>query len=110
MLLRWLINAVAIFFLPYLVSGIRVDGFLAALVAALILGIVNAVIRPIFLFLTLPINFLTLGLFTFVINAFMLSMVAGLVQGFYLRNFWSALVGSLFLSLISSFLTFIVRH
>jgi len=109
MFLRWLINAVALFFLPYLVSGIRVEGFTAALVAGLVLGIVNAIIRPVFLFLTLPLNILTLGLFTLVINALMLSMVAAVVKGVYIQNFWAALIGSIVLSIVSAALTFMVR-
>lgn len=109
MFLRWLINAVALFFLPYLVSGIRVEGFTAALVAGLVLGIVNAIIRPVFLFLTLPINILTLGLFTLVINALMLSLVAAVVKGVYIQNFWAALIGSIVLSIVSAALTFMVR-
>jgi len=105
MLLRWLINTGIIMALPYILSGIRVENFMAALVAATVLGVVNAVIRPILIVLTLPINILTLGLFTFVINALMFMLTAQVVKGFHVDNFWSALLGSIILSVASTFLS-----
>ncbi|HLS88853.1 MAG TPA: phage holin family protein [Sphingobacteriaceae bacterium] len=105
MLLRWLINTGIIMALPYILSGIRVENFMAALVAATVLGVVNAVIRPILIVLTLPINILTLGLFTFVINALMFMLAAQVVKGFHVDNFWSALLGSIILSVASTFLS-----
>jgi putative membrane protein len=84
-----------------MLEGIHVSGFFSALGAAAILGILNAFFRPIALLLTLPINILTLGLFTFVINAVMLKMASGVIGGFDVRGFWTALFGSLIISLVS---------
>ena len=99
--LRWLTLTGAILFAAYLFDGIRVSGFFSALFAAGLLGILNAFFRPIALILTLPINILTLGLFTFVVNALMLKMASGVIAGFDVRGFWTAVFGSLFISLIS---------
>lgn len=101
LLLRWLILSFAIMVAAYLFKGIHVTGFGAALFAALILGILNAFFRPILLILTLPINVLTLGLFTFVINALLLMMTSGVIGGLVVEGFGSALLGSLIISLVS---------
>ncbi|MEJ2470675.1 MAG: phage holin family protein [Desulfuromonadales bacterium] len=101
LLLRWLILTVAILAAAYLFPGIVVRGFGTALFAALVLGILNAFFRPILLILTLPINVLTLGLFTFVINAFLLMMTSGVIGGLVVEGFGSALLGSLIISLVS---------
>ncbi len=85
----------------YLFPGIEVAGFGAALFAAVVLGILNAFFRPILIILTLPINILTLGLFTFVINAFLLMMTSGVIGGLHVDGFGSALLGSLIISLVS---------
>jgi putative membrane protein len=100
-ILRWLTSTVAIVFTSYLIEGIRISGFLSALLAAAILGILNAFFRPIALLLTLPINILSLGLFTFIINALMLKMASGIITGFEVVGFWSAIIGSLLISIIS---------
>ena len=105
--IRWLINAVALYLTTLVVPGVRVPNFGAALLAALVLGIVNAVIRPIALILTLPFNILTLGLFTFVVNAAMLYLVSS-VTALRLDNFLSALLGAIVLSLVSTILTHLV--
>jgi len=107
-LLKWLINAVAIIITAYLLPGVKVTGLLAALVTALVLGLVNVLIRPLLLLLTLPLNILTLGLFTFVINALVIMLVAAIVPGFSVRGFWWALLFSLVLSIINYFLNVIV--
>ena len=99
--IRWLTSTGAIIFTSYLLSGIHVDGFLAAFLAAAMLGILNALFRPIALLVTLPINILTLGFFTFVINALMLKMASGVISGFDVQGFWSAVLGSLLISTIS---------
>lgn len=99
--LRWLTLTGAILLASYLITGIYVSGFMSALGAAAILGILNAFFRPIALILTLPINILTLGLFTFVINAVMLKMASGVISGFDVQGFWPAVLGALFISLIS---------
>jgi putative membrane protein len=100
-LIRWLTATGAIILTAYLLSGIHVEGFLTALLAAATLGILNALFRPIALLITLPINVLTLGLFTFVINALMLKMASGVISGFDVHGFGSAIVGSLMISAIS---------
>ena len=101
LILRWLINAAALFVLPYLISSIQVRDFLAALVVALILGLINAVVRPILILLTLPVTILTLGLFILVINALLFWFVASFVAGFHVGGFWSAFWGAIAYSLIS---------
>ena len=103
--LRWLILTFSIITTSYLIDGIQVGGFLSAFFAAAILGILNAFFRPILLILTLPVNILSLGLFTFVINAAMLMMVSGIISGFKVYGFWSAVFGSLLISLVSWLLT-----
>lgn len=101
LLVRWLIYAVAIMLLTYVVPGISVRNFYSALVAALILGLVNAIIRPLLLILTLPVNIITLGLFTLVVNALMLWLAASIVKGFDVRNFTAAFFGALILWAVS---------
>ena len=101
LLLRWIVNAGALLLVAYLYPGVHVQDFLAALIAALVLGLVNAVIRPILVILTLPVTLLTLGLFLFVINAALFWLVAELVSGFMVTGFWAALVGSILYSLIT---------
>jgi putative membrane protein len=100
-LVRWLVLTLAVLAASYLLDGIRVSGFASALGAAALLGILNALVRPILLIVTLPINILTLGLFTFVINALLLMMVSGVIGGFEVRGFWTAIGGSLVISLVS---------
>jgi putative membrane protein len=101
LIIRWLILTAAIMITSYLLKGIHVSGFFSALLAAAILGVLNALFRPILIILTLPINILTLGLFTFIINAILLMMVSGVIAGFEVKGFWSALFGSLLISLVS---------
>lgn len=99
--LRWLTLTLAITLAAYLIDGIRVSGFPSAFFAAALLGILNAFFRPIAIILTLPINILSLGLFTFVINALMLKMVSGVISGFQVEGFWPAVFGAFLISLIS---------
>ena len=99
--IRWLTSTGAIILTSYLLGGIHVDGFFTAFFAAAMLGILNALFRPIALLVTLPINILTLGLFTFVINALMLKMASGVISGFEVHGFGTAVLGSLMISLIS---------
>lgn len=99
---RLLIHMVAILIISYLLPGvIWVEGVWAALVAAFLLGIVNAVLRPILIFFTLPITVLTFGLFLLVINGFMLLLVSSIVRGFHVNGFWGAVLGSILISLVS---------
>ncbi len=102
-ILNWLLSAVAIMISAYVLQGVHVRDFGVALVLAVILGIINAILKPILLILTLPINILTLGLFTFVINGFLIMLAASLVRGFSVDNFWWALAFSLILSLVNGF-------
>ncbi|MDX1707525.1 MAG: phage holin family protein [Desulfobacterales bacterium] len=101
MLIRWLTTTAAIVATAYLLDGIQVSGFFSAVFAAAVLGILNAVLRPLALLLTLPINILSLGLFTFIINALMLKMASGIIPGFGVYGFWTAIFGSLLISFIS---------
>jgi putative membrane protein len=101
LLLVWLINAIALLALPYLMSSITVDSFWTALIAALILGLVNTFIRPLLILLTLPATLLTLGLFIFVINGLLFWFVGSVIQGFHVAGFWSAFFGAILYSIIS---------
>lgn len=107
---RWLILTVAIMITSYLLDGIYVRNFLSAFFAAAILGVLNAFFRPILFILTLPINVLSLGLFTFVINAIMLMMASGVISGFKVYGFWPAVFGSLLISLVSWILTSFINE
>lgn len=101
LLITWLINAAALFALPYLMQSIQVDSFVVALVAALVLGLLNALIRPLLVLLTLPVTVLTLGLFIFVINGLLFWLVADFVSGFHVAGFWPAVWGAILYSIIS---------
>ena len=106
--IRWLILTAAIVAASYLIDGIRISGFFSAFCAAAVLGILNALFRPILFILTLPINIMTLGLFTFVINALLLKMASGVIPGFDVHGFWSAVFAALIISgvnwILSSFI------
>lgn len=101
LLLVWLINAVALIAVAYLMPSISVSSFGAALVAALVLGLVNAVVRPVLVLLTLPVTILTLGLFIFVLNGFLFWMVASWLEGFNVGGFWAGVLGAIVFSLVS---------
>ncbi len=109
LVVRWLILTVAIILASYLIDGIRVSGFLCAFFTAAVLGILNVFFRPILIVLTLPINILSLGLFTFVINALLLMMASGVISGFEVRGFWSAVFGSLIISIVNWILSSFVN-
>jgi len=100
-LLRWLVLTAAVLAASWLLDGIRVNGIFPALLAAALLGILNAVFRPLLILMTLPVNILTLGLFTFVINALMLMIVSAVIPGFDVRGFWTAVVGALIIGAAS---------
>ncbi|HJV36309.1 phage holin family protein [Geomonas sp.] len=107
-LVHWLIRALAIVITAYLLPGVRLAGFFAALVTALVLGLVNTFIKPLLLFLTLPLNILTLGLLTFVINALLIMLTSALVPGFQVAGFWWALLFSLVLAIINYLLGVVI--
>jgi putative membrane protein len=99
-LIRLLLSAIAFMLAAYLLPGVHVDDFLTALVAAIVLAILNALVKPVFILLTIPITFITLGLFLLVINALIILLVDLLVPGFRVDGFWWALLFSIILSLI----------
>ena len=101
LILTWIINAIALMALPYLMHSVTVTNIGAALIAALVLGLVNTLIRPILVVLTLPVTFLSLGLFILVINAVLFWGVAQLVDGFHVAGFWSAFLAAILYSVIS---------
>ncbi len=105
LLAAWLINAVALLALPWLLPSIQVASFATALWVALVLGLVNTLIRPVLLLLTLPVTLLTLGLFIFVINGLMFLLAARLLDGFVVDGLWAGVLGSTIYSLISWLLT-----
>jgi len=108
LLLHWILSAVAVWIVAHVVPGIAVSGPVAALIAALVIGLVNATLGLVLKILTFPLTILTLGLFWFVINALMLEFAAALVPGFYVRGFIPALIGAVMLSLVSSVLQWLV--
>jgi len=105
LLLRVLINAAALWVAASLIPGVRVHGLAYTLLAALVLGIINAIVRPVLVFLTFPITLLTLGLFIFVLNAFCLWLTSRLVPGIEVHGFWAAFLGALVISAVSWILT-----
>lgn len=100
-IIRLFLTALSLILVTYIVPGIVVDSFSTALIAAFVLGLLNAVIKPVIVFLTLPITIVTLGLFIFVINAALFFFVASLIEGFAVSGFWTALFGSILVSIIS---------
>lgn len=102
-LINWLISAVIILLAAYLLPGVHVANFTAALAAGVVLGVINLLIKPLLIILTLPINILTLGLFTFVINALLILLASAIVPGFKVDGFWWAFIFSIVLALISFF-------
>jgi len=101
LLITWLINALALLALPYIFTSIHVDTFTTALIAALVLGLINTLIRPILVLLTLPVTLLTLGLFIFVINGLLFWFVGSFISGFRVDGFWAAVFGAIVYSIIS---------
>ena len=108
-IIRWLLMALTIMLLGYYLPGISISGFWSALWVALFLGIVNAIIRPVLILITLPINILTLGLFTFVINALLVMLTSTVIKGFYVQGFLYAVLFSLILSIITFVLNIFLK-
>jgi putative membrane protein len=98
LLIKWLLSAAALLAVAYLYQGVEVKTFSAALIAALVIGLFNMILRPVLVVLTLPVTVVTLGLFLFVINALMFWAASGVLDGFYVRGFGAALLGSLIYS------------
>lgn len=108
LVLIWLVNTLALLALPYVIPGVKVDTFTAALIAALVLGLINTLIRPILILLTLPATLLTLGLFIFVINGLLFWWVGSFVDGFHVSGFWAGFFGAIVYSIISWLLSMLV--
>jgi putative membrane protein len=109
LLVNLIVSTLAVFISAYILPGVKVDGLLTAFIVAIILGAVNMFIKPVLVLLTLPLNILTLGLFTFVINALLILLVSNVVPGFRVDGFLWALIFSLVLSIVSSFLYSIAK-
>ena len=109
-LLTWLVTALALLITAYIVPGFEIAGFVAAAIAAVVLGLVNAIIRPILIFFTLPLTVLTLGLFLFVVNALSIWLVAAFSPGFNITGFLPALLGSIVLTIATTLLNWVVRR
>ena len=109
-LARLIINAIAFFVVAKVYGGMNVDGFGAAIIAAFIWGVINAILRPILLLLTLPVNILSLGLFTFVINGIILLLTAELYSDLHIRSFFAGIVAAIMLSIVNLILTGIFVH
>ena len=109
LLLVWILNAVALLVVAYILPGIAVASFWSAMWAALVLGLINMLVKPLFVLLTLPITIVTVGLFLLVINALMFWLAGSLFKGFRVDGFWWAVGGALLYSLISSFLTNLIN-
>ena len=105
-----LISGIALKFTSGIIEGMCVDGWGSVFIAAIILGIINAVIRPVLLILTLPLNVFTLGLFTFVINGLMLKTVSTVVAGFDIVGIWPAIIGAVILSVVSTVLNWLISE
>jgi putative membrane protein len=108
LLVVWLINAVALIAVAYLMPSVTVSSFGAALLAALVLGLLNAVVRPVLVLLTLPVTILTLGLFIFVLNGLLFWGVASWLEGFHVAGFWAGVFGAILFSLVSWLLSALV--
>jgi len=107
-IIKWFILAFSIMVISYYLPGVNVSSFFSALWVALFLGIINIFIKPILIFITLPINILTLGLFTFVINAILVLFASSVIKGFYVRDFLSALLFGIILSAVNYILNSIL--
>lgn len=110
LLIKWLFLTGAVMFAAYVLDGIYVRDFFSAVFTAAALGILNLFFRPLLLVLTLPINVLSLGLFTFVINALMLKMASSLIDGFTVEGFWTAIFGALLISLVNWTLSAMIKE
>jgi putative membrane protein len=108
LILLWCCNALALLAVAYLLPGVTVAGFFSALVAALVLGLINTLVRPLLILLTLPVTVLTLGLFIFVLNGLLFWLAGSVLRGFEVSGFWVALLGALLYSVISSLLTMLI--
>lgn len=105
---RWILNALALYIVAQILPGIRLADFGSALMASLVIGLVNTLIKPVLLILTLPITILTLGLFALILNACMLLLASSITPGFIVDGFWTAFLGSILLSIVTTVLSALV--
>jgi putative membrane protein len=113
LLIKWLVNSTALLVVAHVVSGVVIDDWMTVFVAALVLGFLNAFLRPVLIFLTLPVSVLSLGLFTLFINAFLFYVAAHLVRGFHVTGYWRAFVAAFVFSIVSFLLNMVLgaeRH
>ena len=108
LMLIWMCNALALLAVAYLLPGINVDGFSSALIAALVLGLINTLIRPLLILLTLPITVLTLGLFILIINGLLFWFAGSVLRGFEVSGFWVGVMGALLYSILSSVFSLLI--
>ncbi|MEA2102495.1 MAG: phage holin family protein [Thermodesulfobacteriota bacterium] len=108
-LVKWIVSSIALACTAWLLSGIRIETGITLFLAALVIGLLNAFLRPIVILLTLPLNLLTLGLFTFVINAIMILFASEIVTGFHVDSFWSALLAAIVMSIVSFIITRLIH-
>lgn len=107
-LIKWFINALALWFVAAVIPGIKMKGFGIAFLIVIVIGLLNALLKPVLIILTLPINIVTLGLFTFIINAFLFKMAGSLSPSFQVKGFLPAFLGAIFFSIISTMLNFLI--
>lgn len=110
LLIRWLVNTLALFIVAHVVDGIDYTSIVSLAIAALVLGLLNAIVKPLLFWLTLPLTIVTLGLFVLVLNAAMLGLTALLIPGFTIEGFWPAILGAILLAIISFFTSWIGRE
>ena len=108
LLIKWVVNSTALLVVAHLVSGVTLDNWLSVFIASLVLGLLNAFLRPVLIFMTLPVTVLTLGLFTLFINAFLFYMAAHLVRGFHVAGFWQAFIAAFVFSIVSFLLNVVL--
>ncbi len=109
LILRWILSILSLWLVSAVLKGIEVSGFWALLFASIVLGIFNALIRPVLLLLTLPLNLLTLGLFTFVVNGFLIWLTGRVVEGFAVHGFLTAVVAAILLAVFNGMINWLVR-
>ncbi|OPY75294.1 MAG: Membrane protein of unknown function [Syntrophorhabdus sp. PtaU1.Bin050] len=108
LIIHWLVMTASIMLVAYVMPGVTVSGFFSALWVALFLGIINALLKPLLILITLPINILTLGLFTFVINGLLILLASSVIKGFQVSGFWVAVLFSILLSIVNFLLNFLL--
>jgi len=106
---KWFINALALYIVAYIIPGIHLTGFTSALIASVVIGFLNAIVKPVLFFLTLPVTIITLGLFVFIINAFLLLLAGSISPGFTVDGLGAALLGSILLTVVTMILHGLVK-